>query len=162
MSGVLYHSTSFCVVAVHLLSYGQLFATLWTPARQASLSFRVFWSLPEFMSIIYGHIHKYMQLILEHHWFELLGSTFMQISSSNYMVLPVIRIHGFHVCKLNQLQVKIFTCLCFNPWIQTEPADVEGRLWDLSALEFCCTWGLLEVIYPGILRYSCTIGSIPM
>ena len=116
VSGVLYHSTSFCVVAVQLLSCIQLFATPWTPARQSSLSFPVFWSL--LMSIIYGQVHKYMQLILEQHWFGLLGSTFMQISSSNDIVLPLIPIHGFHVCKFNQLQIKIFACLCLNPSMQ--------------------------------------------
>ena len=126
MSGVLYHSTSFCVVAVQLLSCVQLSVTPWTPALQASLSFPVFWSLLEFMSIIYGHIHKYMQLILKQQWLELLGSPFMQISSSNYMVLPLIPVRGFHVYKFNQLQIKIFARLCLNPWMQTELADVEG------------------------------------
>ena len=37
--------------SVQLLSRVQLFATLWTAARQASLSITNSWSLPEFMSI---------------------------------------------------------------------------------------------------------------
>ena len=41
---VLFHS-------VQLLSHVQLFATLWTTARQASLSITIFWSLLKLMSI---------------------------------------------------------------------------------------------------------------
>ena len=39
------------VVAVHLLSHTQLFATLWTAACQASLSFTISWNLLKLMSI---------------------------------------------------------------------------------------------------------------
>ena len=39
------------VVVVQLLSYVQLFVTLWTAARQASLSFTISQSLFKFMSI---------------------------------------------------------------------------------------------------------------
>ena len=39
------------VVAVQLLSHVRLFATLWTAARQASLSFTISWSLLKLMSI---------------------------------------------------------------------------------------------------------------
>ena len=39
------------VVSVSLLSCVQLFATPWTAARQASLSFTVSWSLLKLMSI---------------------------------------------------------------------------------------------------------------
>ena len=39
------------VVVVQLLSCVQLFATSWPAARQASLSFIIFWSLLRFMSI---------------------------------------------------------------------------------------------------------------
>ena len=39
------------VVAVHLLSHTQLFATLWTAACQASLSFTVSWNLLKLLSI---------------------------------------------------------------------------------------------------------------
>ena len=39
------------VVAVQLLSYVQLFATLWTTACQAYLSFTISWSLLKLMSI---------------------------------------------------------------------------------------------------------------
>ena len=38
-------------VVVQLLSCVQLFVTPWTAAHQASLSFTVFWNLPEFMFI---------------------------------------------------------------------------------------------------------------
>ena len=42
---------SFCPsVFVQLLSHGQLFATLWTAAHQASLSFIISWSLLKLMS----------------------------------------------------------------------------------------------------------------
>ena len=36
---------------VQLLSHAQLFVTPWTAARQASLSFTIFWSLLKLMSI---------------------------------------------------------------------------------------------------------------
>ena len=39
------------VIVVQLLSRGQLFATPWTAARQASLSFTVSWNLLRLMSI---------------------------------------------------------------------------------------------------------------
>ena len=39
------------VIVVQLLSHVQLFATLWTAAGQASLSFTVSWGLLKFMSI---------------------------------------------------------------------------------------------------------------
>ena len=39
------------VIVVQLLSHVQLFATLWTAAGQASLSFTVSWALLKFMSI---------------------------------------------------------------------------------------------------------------
>ena len=39
------------VSSVQSLSRVRLFATLWTAAHQASLSFTIFWSLPKFMSI---------------------------------------------------------------------------------------------------------------
>ena len=40
-----------CCFVVYLLSRGQLFATPWTAARQASLSFTISWSLLKLMSI---------------------------------------------------------------------------------------------------------------
>ena len=40
------------VVAVQLLSHVQFFVTPWTAARQASLSFTIFWSLLKLMSIV--------------------------------------------------------------------------------------------------------------
>ena len=45
------HSTEPNVVVVHLLSHVRLFATPWTAARQASLSFNISWSLLRLMSI---------------------------------------------------------------------------------------------------------------
>ena len=39
------------VVAIQLLSHVRLFVTLWTAARQASLSFTIPWSFLELMSI---------------------------------------------------------------------------------------------------------------
>ena len=42
---------SFVFVIVKLLSHVRLFATLWTAARQASLSFTIFWSLLKLMSL---------------------------------------------------------------------------------------------------------------
>ena len=39
------------IVVVQLPSCGQLFATSWTIAWQASLSLTISWSLPKFMSI---------------------------------------------------------------------------------------------------------------
>ena len=39
------------IVVVQLLGHVQLFATLWTAARQASLSFTITWSLLKLVSI---------------------------------------------------------------------------------------------------------------
>ena len=148
VSGVLYHSTSFCVVAVQLLSCIQLFVTPWTPALQASLSFPVFWSL--LMSIVYGHIHKYMQLILEQHWFGLLGSTFMQISSSNDIVLPLIPIHGF--MSVNQPTADKNFCV---PLLESVNADrtcgCGGPTLGLECPGVLLYMGFLEAIHPRIL-----------
>ena len=45
------HETCFVVIVVQLLSRIRLFATPWTAARQAPLSFTVSWSLLKLMSI---------------------------------------------------------------------------------------------------------------
>ena len=45
------YSEDMLVAVVQLLSHIQLFATPWTAAHQASLSFTIFWSLLKLMSI---------------------------------------------------------------------------------------------------------------
>ena len=76
-----------CVVVVHSLSCVRLFATPWTVAHQASLSFTIFQSLPKFMSI--KSVMPPNHLILCHPLL-LLSSIFPSIRVfSNELVLPI-------------------------------------------------------------------------
>ena len=56
------------VIVVQLLSHVQFFATLWTAAQQASLSFTISWSLLKFMAIesvmLYNHLILCLPLLL--------------------------------------------------------------------------------------------------
>ena len=61
------------VVVVQSLSHVQLFATLWTAARQASLSFTISWSLLRFMSIVSVMLSNHLILC---HFLLLLPSNF--------------------------------------------------------------------------------------
>ena len=79
-------STTYAISLVQLLSCVQLFATLWTAARQASLSITNSWSLLKFMSI--KLVISSNHLILCHHL--LLPSIFPSIRVfSNESVLHI-------------------------------------------------------------------------
>ena len=58
----------FLIIVVQLLSYVHLFATPWTAAHQASLSFTISWSLLKLMSIelvmSFNHLILYHPLLL--------------------------------------------------------------------------------------------------
>ena len=58
----IYYSMLVVVVVVQLLSCVWLFVTLWTAARQASLSLTISWSLPKFMSIALVITYRYLIL----------------------------------------------------------------------------------------------------
>ena len=76
-----------CIVFVRLLTHVQLFATQWTAARQASLSFTNFLSLLKLMSI--ESVMLYNHLILCHP-FLLLPSIFTSIRVFfNELALPI-------------------------------------------------------------------------
>ena len=76
-----------CVVAVHLLNCVRLFATPWTVAPQASLSFTIFQSLLKFMSIESVMPSNHLTLC---HPLPPLSSIFPTIRVfSNELVLPI-------------------------------------------------------------------------
>ena len=81
LQGVLFLLVGNLLLFNQSLSRVRLFATLWTAARQASLSFTIFWSLPKFMSIESmtpsNHLILCLPLLLQLQSFPTSGSFLM-------------------------------------------------------------------------------------